>query len=121
MNRIRFRFRAPSAHNHFLDHAAPSHPIQHPASAHPPLPPQCILYRSPKHPCNPPPPAPPPRPPRRSATGVDKGRLATLCAILDKHVPTLELANCSVIVNVVGGAQVWRVCGWVGVYVCVCV
>eukprot|EP00198_Chlamydomonas_reinhardtii_P011482 XP_001700819.1 predicted protein [Chlamydomonas reinhardtii] len=37
----------------------------------------------------------------RSATGVDKGRLATLCAILDKHVPTLELANCSVIVNVV--------------------
>ncbi|PNW80448.1 hypothetical protein CHLRE_07g317908v5 [Chlamydomonas reinhardtii] len=42
----------------------------------------------------------------RSATGVDKGRLATLCAILDKHVPTLELANCSVIVNVVGGAQV---------------
>ncbi|KAG2441075.1 hypothetical protein HXX76_003928 [Chlamydomonas incerta] len=42
----------------------------------------------------------------RSATGVDKGRLATLCAILDKHVPTLELAACSVIVNVVGGAQV---------------
>ncbi|GLI64618.1 hypothetical protein VaNZ11_007930 [Volvox africanus] len=42
----------------------------------------------------------------RSATGVDKLRLANLCSILDKHVPTLELSSCSVIVNVVGGTQV---------------
>ncbi|EFJ43217.1 hypothetical protein VOLCADRAFT_96702 [Volvox carteri f. nagariensis] len=42
----------------------------------------------------------------RSATGVEKLRLANLCAILDKHVPTLELSCCSVIVNVVGGTQV---------------
>ncbi|GFR46071.1 hypothetical protein Agub_g7500, partial [Astrephomene gubernaculifera] len=42
----------------------------------------------------------------RSAAGVDKQRLATLCAVLDKCVPTLELASCAVMVNVVGGAQV---------------
>ncbi|GIL73497.1 hypothetical protein Vretifemale_3625, partial [Volvox reticuliferus] len=42
----------------------------------------------------------------RSATGIEKLRLANLCAILDKHVPTLELSSCSVIVNVVGGTQV---------------
>ncbi len=42
----------------------------------------------------------------RAATGCDRQRLATLCSVLDKHVPTLALAACSVIVNVVGGVQV---------------
>ncbi|KAG2493147.1 hypothetical protein HYH03_008571 [Edaphochlamys debaryana] len=42
----------------------------------------------------------------RSSSGFDRTRLSNLCAILDKAVPTMELSNCSVIVNVVGGGQV---------------
>ncbi len=43
--------------------------------------------------------------PRRSATGVDSGRLAMLLAVLARRA-SIEIGNCEVFVNVAGGMRV---------------
>ena len=45
---------------------------------------------------------------RNAPASLDAKRLFSLCMIMEKFVPTLELHDKAVMVNVVGGVQVRR-------------